>query len=274
MPLPIPPPLRSASHPLIKKVREAARGVRERREGGLFLVEGPRGVEEALEAGITPYAFLVSADRVGRAPYQTLVQRVQEQGFPVQQVEAGLFERMVSAEQGAGMAVLCPLPITADDPEAVLALPGTGLWVLTWEVQNPGNLGTLIRSAAAFGARGLVAAGGADPWNSKAVRASAGAIHRLPLARVDAGAAALPLLALSGHRLLAAVPRQGRPPEAIDWKGRSLLLLGSEVAGLPADLAGRAEAVTIPTSGAVESLSVATAGAILLERSFALRTAD
>jgi TrmH family RNA methyltransferase len=99
------------------------------------------------------------------------------------------------------------------------------------------------------------------------VRASAGAIHRLPVARAE-GAESDPALVdglrRGGWRLVAAVPRGGLDPAEVDWSGRVALLLGAEVAGLPPELVERADAVTIPMAPGVESLSVPVAGSILL----------
>ncbi len=265
--MPLPAPLTSASHPLARQLRALGRGVRERREEGLFLVEGPRGLEEALDAGAPLAWALFAAGRTGRPPLDGLIARCLSAGVPVQPVQDALLERLAPAEHGPGAAAACALPAMADAPGPLLA--ARRLVVVAWEIQNPGSVGALVRSAAAFGAAGLVAAGGADPWGPKAVRASAGAIHRLPCARTEHGAALLEPLAAAGRRLVAAVARGGAAPAAVDWSGPVTLLLGSEVAGLPPELEARAQRVTIPTTGTVESLSVPIAGSILLHAAFA-----
>ncbi len=269
-PLPI---VKAMSHPRAALARELARGVRERRAAGLFLVEGPRGLAEALEAGAPPAFALVAAGRADRSPARELIERCRRAGVPVELVQDALLLRIAPSETPTGLLAACPLPAGADDPARLLAA-ADGVVALAVRIQNPGSLGTLVRSAAAFGGAGLVAAGGADPWGPKAVRASAGAIHRLAVARAE-GAESDPALrgALErgGWRLVAAVPRGGRNPEAIDWSGRVALLLGAEVAGLPAELERRAEPVTIPMAAGVESLSVPVAGSILLAAAAAAR---
>ena len=271
-PLPV---VKSMGHPRAALARELARGVRERRAAGLFLVEGPRGLAEALEAGAPPAFALVAAGRADRPPARELIERCRRAGVPVELVQDALLERIAPSESPTGLLAACPLPAGADDPARPLAATD-GVVALAVRIQNPGSLGTLVRSAAAFGGAGLVAAGGADPWGPKAVRASAGAIHRLAVARAE-GAESDPALrgALErgGWRLVAAVPRGGRDPAAIDWSGRVALLLGAEVAGLPAELEGRAEPVTIPMAAGVESLSVPVAGSILLAAAAAARRA-
>jgi TrmH family RNA methyltransferase len=267
------PIVKAMSHPRATLARDAARGVRERRAAGLFLVEGPRGVGEALEAGV-PVAFaLVAVSRAEQPPARELVDRCRRAGVPVELVQDALLERIAPSDTPTGLLAACPLPERADDPAHPLGA-ADGLVVLAIRIQNPGSLGTLVRSAAAFGAVGLVAAAGADPWGPKAVRASAGAIHRLPVARAEgaeADPALLDALERGAWRLVAAVPRGGRDPVEVDWSGRVALLLGAEVAGLPASWVARAEAVTIPMAPTVESLSVPIAGSILLAAAAAAR---
>jgi TrmH family RNA methyltransferase len=270
MTLPLPPALTSASAPLARQARALGRGARERREQGLFLVEGPRGLEEALDAAAPVEWVLLASGRIAREPHATLAARCLDAGVPVQPVQDALLERLVSAESGPGIAAACRLP--QDEADSGRALNSrTGPAVVCWEIQNPGNVGAILRCAAAFGARGVLTAGGADPWGPKAVRASAGAIHRLSVARLADPAQAAGALLTRPLRRVAAVARGGLPPDAIDWSGDVALLLGSEVAGLPADIAEDAERVTIPTSGRVESLSVPVAAAILLAHAFAVR---
>ncbi|RMF73684.1 MAG: RNA methyltransferase, partial [Acidobacteria bacterium] len=244
-----------------------ARGARQRREEGLFLVEGPRGLAEALDRAGEVVWVLVAASRAGRPEFAGFVATCHERAIPVQPVRDALLARLAPTEHGPGLLAACRLPESADAPQAAIEAAGAGLLVVTSEIQDPGSLGALVRSAAAFGADALLAAGGADPWNPKAVRASAGAIHDLPVARhADAGAACDPVLARDARRV-AAVARGGRDPRAIDWTGPLTLLLGSEVRGLPDALRDGAEPVTIPTTGRVESLSVPIAGSILLAES-------
>lgn len=267
--MPLPPALRSASHPLARQVRALARGPRDRRALGMFLVEGPRGLEEALAAEAPLVFVLVAAGRVDSPPHLALVDACLRRRAPVQPVQDDLLERLLPTEHGPGLAAACRLPAGADDPARLLDGVDDGLIVVTWQVQNPGNLGTLVRSAAAFGAKALIAAGGADPWSPKAVRGAAGAIHRLPIARAEDPAAIPALLARRRFRTVAAAARDGAPPETINWSGRVALLLGAEVAGLPPELEEAAQSVTIRTTGIVESLSVASAGSILLQRAYA-----
>jgi TrmH family RNA methyltransferase len=260
----LPPPIRSASHPLARQTRALSKGIRERREEGLFLVEGLLRVTEALDADAPLVWLLAAADALEDGQVVALVERAHAAGVPVQPVQSSLLSRLAPSSSGSPMLAACRLPAACDDPSALLDTLGEDLIVATLGVQDPGNLGTLVRSALAFGAAGLISADGADPWNPKAVRASAGTIHRMPVGRAGDGAGLLALLRERGVRTVAALAHGGRDPSEVDWRGRVALLLGAEVAGLPPDATEGANCVTIPLQQNVESLSVAVAGSILL----------
>jgi TrmH family RNA methyltransferase len=124
-----------------------------------------------------------------------------------------------------------------------------------WHVGDPGNVGTLVRSADAFGAFVALSAGCADPTGPKALRGSAGAIFRVPLGRFDE---------LTGHRV-ALVARGGEPLAKVELGEGTVFVLGAEREGLPDDVVASCDAVTsIPLAEVAESLNVATAGAIAL----------
>ena len=144
-----------------------------------------------------------------------------------------------------------------------MMLQATPLVVIAAGLQDPGNLGTLVRSAEAFGATGMILLPGTvSLWNGKTLRASSGSAFRLPVIAMAAEEAFAALRA-HGVRLLAAVARDGEA-EA-DLRGPSALLLGNEAAGLPGEWIAAADArVTIPCPGPVESLNAAVAGSVLL----------
>jgi TrmH family RNA methyltransferase len=124
-----------------------------------------------------------------------------------------------------------------------------------WRVADPGNVGTLLRAADAFGAGVALSAGCADPTGPKALRASMGAIFRVPLSGFDE----------PGGRRVALVPRGGSPLPELSVDGDVVLVLGAEREGLPADVLARCDAqASIPQPGQAESLNVAIAGAIAL----------
>ena len=141
---------------------------------------------------------------------------------------------------------------------------GEPLILIAAGLQDPGNLGTLIRSAEAFGATGvLTTPGTVSPWNGKALRSSAGSVFRMPIA--PAGPDEFDRLTRHGVRLLAAVKDNAQPITEADLTGPSALLIGNEGAGLGEDWLRLADAhVTVPCPGWVESLNAAVAGSILL----------
>jgi RNA methyltransferase, TrmH family len=228
----------SAANPRLKLVRRlASRSQRER--SGLFVCEGEDLVAAALDAGIQPVEVLMDAER------------------------PALEERLPQAEQVAP-ALLRDVSVLGHHARLVAVFrrsdlpkgagPGTG--VALWRVADPGNVGTLLRAADAFGA-GFVAlsAGSADPTGPKALRASAGAVFRVPLAALDE--APRPWIALA--------TRGGDALPDIALPGRGTFVLGAEREGLPEEVLAQCDSVaSIPQQGPAESLNVAIAGAVAL----------
>jgi RNA methyltransferase, TrmH family len=215
----------SASNPALKLVRKLLAQKRRREELGLFAVEGEDLCEAALDAGLEPVELLVAGENVEAE----LLASVSTLPHPARAI--GVF-RAADLPSGAR--------------EATLAL---------WRVVDPGNVGTLLRVADAFGAAVALSPGCADPLGPKASRASVGAVFRVPL--VAWGDAAGTRIALVAHG--------GRPLAELDLSGAVTFVLGAERAGLPEELvAGSHEVATIPLAGTAESLNVAAAGAIAL----------
>lgn len=218
----------SASNPRLKLVRRL-RSASQRRRLGLFVVEGEDAVEAAARAGITPVDVL----RAGEDVEPALLASVSELPHPARVV--AVFRRADLPRLAAGTA-----------PRLGVAL---------WHVSDPGNVGTLLRTADAFGAFVALSAGCGDLTSSKSLRASVGAVFRVPTADFDDAPG--PLVAL--------VARGGTALGAAELPERVTLVLGSEREGVPQEVLGRCDAaVTIPVSGEAESLNVAVAGAIAL----------
>lgn len=212
---------------------------RQRDKLGLFACEGEDLVAAGLDAGLQPVEALVDAER------------------------PALGDRLPGAEEVAPelLAELSSLPHPArvvavfrraDLPRGTERPVGLALW----RVADPGNLGTLVRTADALGPAFVALSHGcADPTGPKAVRASAGAIFRVPLAGFAEGPS--PRVAL--------VPREGTTLAEVDLPERATFVVGAEREGLPDDvLAACAARATIPQAGRAESLNVAVAGAIAL----------
>jgi RNA methyltransferase, TrmH family len=190
---------------------------------GLFAAEGEDLVDSALEAGLEPVELLVAGETVE----PELLAHVSTLPHPARVI--GVFRRE-------------DLPANDQRPVA-LAL---------WRIGDPGNVGTLIRTADAFGASVELSEGCADPTGPKALRASAGAIFRVSLGE-------------AAGRRIGLVAHGGRPLSEIELGDRPVFVIGAEREGLPADLlAGCDDTATIPLPGAAESLNVGAAGAIAL----------
>ncbi len=175
---------------------------------------------------------------------------------------ADIFASAVSTEQPQGIAALVHAPDFSAD--AIFRAPAPLILVLAG-LQDPGNVGTLLRSAEAFAASGtLLLPGTASPWNPKALRASAGSAFRVPAVNATE-AEAVGLLAQHNIPAIAAVARAGAPVSEAPLAGPCALLIGNEGAGLSDSLIARAaHRITIPMPGNVESLNAAIAGSLLL----------
>jgi TrmH family RNA methyltransferase len=221
---------------LIRQLQEQ-RKIRERER--LFVAEGARLVEEAAAAGIRARTILHDG-RLGEV------------------LEASTEILRLCSDTAAPAGLLAVL----ECPE--LQLPDPLEWVVIADgVSNPGNLGSLLRAADAFGVQAAVLAPGCvDAFNPKVVRGGMGAHFRLPVRALDWRAIGG---LLKGFRILLAEAREGRPVEETDWSGRAALIIGGEAAG-PGDQARAlaAGSVHIPMRGKVESLNAAVAGGILL----------
>ncbi|HWG59183.1 MAG TPA: RNA methyltransferase [Candidatus Acidoferrales bacterium] len=245
-------------------------------EGEFIGVEGPKTVAEALRAGIEAEALLLSESS---APEMETMAR--EAGLPntrVLRTTDRLFATISATDAPQGVAALCRQPkwqfedVMRGRPDRDGLLAGEApLVVVLAGIQDPGNVGTIVRSAEAFGATGAVAVrGSADPWSPKAVRASAGSALRLPVLR---GIPAPVLLAQLRMARIAIVATSARPNRA--ERGRKVVLeggagplaiwIGGEGAGLPAGIEREADAViAVPMAEAVESLNAGVAASVVL----------
>jgi TrmH family RNA methyltransferase len=173
-----------------------------------------------------------------------------------------LFASAVPSESPQGVAALVRLrEFSTDD---VIRASERGILVVVAGVQDPGNLGTIIRSAEAFDAAGvLLGENTVNLMNWKVVRASAGSVFRLPVARVSLSEA-IPKLRESGVHLLASSSRKGTPLYEVDWN-KVAVFVGSEGSGLPREVMAKMDGViAIPHSAKVESLNAGVAASILL----------
>lgn len=219
----------SAANPTLKLVRKLLSQRRKRGELGLFAVEGEDLVSAGQAAGLRPVELLVAGETVA----EELLGQVSTLPHPARTI-----------------AVFRADELPREARETTLAL---------WRVSDPGNVGTLLRAADAFGAAVALSPGCADPLGPKALRASAGAVFRVPL--VAFGEAQGTRVALVAHG--------GVPLVDLELTGPTTFLLGAEREGLPEEIVAQSNYLaTIALPGGAESLNVAIAGAIALyERS-------
>lgn len=237
--------------------RLRSRKTRERE--GLVLVEGIRGVGEAL-AGGAKVRFAVVSPRVENLSGGTaLCAALLEKGVEIEEASDEVLEGLADTEHPQGVLMVC----AEEAPPSGFVGPG-GRYVVLDGIQDPGNVGTLVRAATAFALDGiLVLDGSADPWSAKAVRAAAGMTFRLPVLKTRAGDA-VELLRSSGVPILVA-DAGGRDVQSARSIGGWALVVGNEGAGPRPELAeAAAHAVRIPMPGSAESLNAGVAGAILL----------
>ncbi|MGF1667936.1 MAG: TrmH family RNA methyltransferase [Acidimicrobiia bacterium] len=233
-------PVRSPRNP---KVAEASRlsRARERRISGLTLLEGPHVLAEAMEAGADiRRIFALPEDAVA-------AETARRSGAELVLVEQPVLDRLAPTESPRGpIAVMSIPPPGEGDGDAVFLA-----------VTDPGNAGTIIRTAAAFGLDVCAAEGAVDLWSPKVVRAGAGSHFRTRFVR-ETPTATIATVVAGG-----VAPRD--LPSVLVAERRWAVLVGSEAHGLPADLADAAEVrVTIPMPGGTESLNAAVAAAIVM----------
>jgi TrmH family RNA methyltransferase len=245
----------------IKELRAGlSRGART--ASGQVAIEGVHLAQEAVKSGLSLHTVFV------REGSEALLDQLSLGNAEVLLVPEDVFASAAATEHPQGIAALIEAPVFT--LQAVLA--GTPLVVIAAGLQDPGNLGTLVRSAEAFGATGMILLPGTvSLWNSKTLRASSGSAFRLPVINLSAEDA-FAALREQGVRILATVARDGASEPNL--RGPSALLVGNEGAGLPEPWIQSAdERVTIPCPGAVESLNAAVAGSVLLYEAMRQRTA-
>jgi len=225
-----------------------------------FAIEGSKILEEAIRSSLKLKAVFFSASAENKA--ERLLPQI---GANVETLllPDKLFATAVPSETPQGVAALVRFKELSSDE--VVAKVAAGPLLVIVGVQDPGNLGTILRSAEAFGAGGvLLGEGTVSPFNPKVVRGSAGSVFRLPFARVKVEQA-LPSLQLKGIRLLATSSHKGTPLHEANLTGNLAIFIGSEGAGLSRDLMAKMEELlAIPHSPKVESLNAGVAASIVM----------
>lgn len=247
----------SSQNPKIKLVRALAGRPKERRENSAFLAEGVRLVEEAFSAG-WDFRFVLHTDSLGPRG-QELVKSLTTRGVDVEPVVENLFQSVTETETSQGI-----LAVLALDPPSTLQPPAKPNFVLIPDqIRDPGNLGTLLRTAAAAGVQAVfIPPETTDPFAPKVVRAGMGAHFRLPIlsltwdqlrGRVD------------GMSVILSDAEAEKSCWEVDFTRPSALVIGGEAEGASAHARNLAtEMIRIPMPGHMESLNAGAAGAVLM----------
>lgn len=238
------------------------------RPGDAVAVEGVRGVAEALRSGLRVIALLVSESGEHRwKNLRTLagpaLEAALNSGTRLFRTSDRIFRGISATENPQGMAALV---VPREWQMADLLNAARTLVVVLVEIQDPGNVGTIIRSAEALSATGVIALRGtAAPFAPKALRASAGAALRVPMLLGASSAITMAQLRMAKIQLLAATTSMGPPAHTLDLRGPIALFIGNEGAGLPQEIMSSADgALRIPLRPDVDSLNASVAAGILL----------
>lgn len=231
-----------------------------------FLAEGPQAVTEALRCGAKVSDLFVTVPARGR--HQDLVKTAEDAGVPVHLVSGEVMEELAQTVTPQGLLAVCGF---VDVPLAAITQPAPDLVALLANVRDPGNAGTVLRTADAAAAQAVVFADASvDPYNGKCVRASAGSLFHLPVVRDDDAQTVLAAMRSAGILVVAttlAVDAADLESRAVRDRlaGPSAWVFGNEAHGVPdAVLAAADVRVRIPLHGRAESLNLAAAAAICL----------
>jgi RNA methyltransferase, TrmH family len=252
----------SAANPLIKRMRLLSDRKHRRREGA-FVVQGVQPVWQAVEAGADIEALIIAPDLLSRSATAAMVAEQEDRGLRVVRVTSALFSRLADRDGPSGLAAIVRAQLAG---LAALKVPPDSVFVALHEVGNPGNLGTIIRTADAAGMAGVVLIGSTtDPFDPAAVRATMGALFSVPVAHAVTAEEFFGWAAGHGITVAAASARG----TGAFWESEPsmplAILLGSEGRGLPGSLLTRADLqLRIPMVGTAESLNLAVAAGILM----------
>lgn len=250
----------SASNPLIKQLRSLERK-KARTETGLFVAEGARLVTQGLAQDWQIDTLLVATSMAERGNIQSLINRAEQANARIVHVPERLMSRITHKDNAQSvLATFRQRHLSLDS----LAGPGDGIWLALYEVRDPGNLGTILRTADCAGVRGVILVGTCcDPYSFEAVRASMGSIFDMPHAAASFDAfntwrekQALSLTAASVNGTL----RHDQAP----YGARAAIIMGNEQAGLPAEVEAACDTLAlIPMRGGADSLNLAQATALM-----------
>jgi len=250
---------------VVRRLRALRKDRRLARDEGVFVAEGIHLAREAIAEGASIERAVIAASLRDHPEGPALLADLERRGVPVDETAPTVIESLQEARSPRPILLVCRRRAT-DAASIVRSAPGPILGVITVGVQDPGNLGSIVRTSDAAGASFLVAASRhVDPFHPRCVRATAGSVFRLPVAEVETPDEAFDAVRAGGAALVGAVAGARRSYEALDWTRPLTLVLGAEAAGLPDEILQRIDVrVGIPMRPGVDSLSVGAAAAVLL----------
>ena len=247
----------SRQNPLVKRFRELARAAADEH----LLLDGQHLLDEAIASEL-PIEIAAFAEKHAEGRLVTLAAKARRAGAKTVAVTDQVLAALSPVQQPSGVVAIARRPSLTLD---AVFKQRPQLVVMLSDVQDPGNVGAIVRAAEACGATGLIAGDAtADPFGWKALRGAMGSTFRLPVARQHL-ATAIAAARDQGIRVLATVPRGGTPLPRCDFRQPAAILLGGEGTGLDTMwLDSSDQRITIPMKGPVESLNVAIAAALIL----------
>jgi TrmH family RNA methyltransferase len=264
------PHITSRQNPRVKdavKLRDA----RGRQQQGRIIVDGPREILRAIEAGVRAIEAFVCAELCRSADSERAVDGARSSGAEVLDVSSGVFSKLVFGDREDGIVLVAEMPrrILGD-----LRLPANPLVAVLEGIEKPGNLGAILRSADAAGVDAVIVADGrTDLFNPNTIRASLGTVFRTNVCEASS-AETLAWLSQHALKILAARPDAEREYTDADFRGGVAILLGSEATGLSDAWSGGNEtAVRLPMCGIADSLNVSTTAAVLFYEALRQRRA-
>jgi len=249
----------SRQNPIVNRFKAVARGEAE----GMLLLDGVHLLQDALAAGIEIVNVAIDAGAVERRDISRLAEVLRGQGLDPIIATAPVMGALSPVRSPTGIVAIARRP---ERDVAEFYKGPAPLVLIATDIQDPGNLGAIVRVAEAGGATSVLAAGAsADPFGWKALRGSMGSALRLPVDRVDAADTAIAEARRRRCRIVATVPRDGRSLYDVDLAGATAVLIGGEGPGLPESLIESAdERLTIPMERGVESLNAAATAALIV----------
>ena len=262
------PPITSRQNAIVSRFRNAARG----ESGDLLLLDGVHLVAEALDAGVHIREAAVMTVRNVRPEVADLAERLPGHDVPVAIVSASVMQALSPVRSPSPIVALAERPVVAGER----VYRDTSLVIVAIDIQDPGNVGAIVRVSEAGGATGVVCAGAcADPFGWKALRGSMGSALRLPLLVHRDVREATDEARRHGCRIVATSPRGGQPLFESDLRGPIAILIGGEGPGLaPSQVDAADEHVSIPMQPSVESLNTAVSAALVVYEARRQRTEE